>query len=403
MKTLRITLLSLCEIIFFAVLSGQQKTCNNNFIKKNVKFAAAQESRQVKQIEKSGRFVNPRTFENGKIKYVSYKDWTAGFFPGSMWYLYELTAKKKWKNLAMRYTQQLDSTKYRTNTHDLGFILECSYGNGYRLTRDSTYKNVIIRAAQSLKTRFRPAAGIIQSWDLNPGWQSQRGWECPVIIDNMMNLEMLFNATRLSGDSSYYKIAVSHADKTMQNHYRPDYSCYHVVDYSLKDGSVRSRQTGQGYAHESSWARGQAWGIYGFTVCYRETHNPKYLLQAQKAFDFVIHAKNFPSDYVPYWDFDAPKIPNEPRDASAAAVMASALYELSTYENSKFYKSWADKIMISLGSPAYRAKLSENGNFILMHSVGSIPHGVEIDVPLNYADYYFLEALKHKKELESHK
>jgi hypothetical protein len=158
------------------------------------------------------------------------------------------------------------------------------------------------------------------------------------------------------------------------------------------------KNTAQGYSHESSWARGQAWGIYGFTICYRETHDPKYLRQAQKAFEFVIRHKNFPADFIPYWDFDAPKIPNEPRDASAAAIIAAALYELSTYENGEFYKEWGDKIIQSLGSPAYRAKPGENGNFILMHSVGSIPHGAEIDVPLNYADYYFLEALRRRSK-----
>jgi uncharacterized protein YyaL (SSP411 family) len=187
----------------------------------------------------------------------------------------------------------------------------------------------------------------------------------------------------------------------MKNHYRPDYSCYHVVDYSLKDGSIRNKHTAQGFAHESVWSRGQAWGIYGFAMCYRETKDIKYLRQAQKAFEFVVNHKNFPADFVPYWDFDAPKIPNEPRDASSAAILASALYELSTFENPKYYKGWADKIMQSLASPAFRAKLGENGNFILMHSVGSIPHGNEIDVPLNYADYYFLEALKRKKDLEN--
>ena len=224
-----------------------------------------------------------------------------------------------------------------------------------------------------------------------------------MIIDNMMNIELLFNSTKLTGDSSFYKIAVSHADKTIQNHYLPDYTCYHVVDYGLADGSVRSRQTAQGFANESAWARGQAWGIYGFTVCYCETRNPKYLLQAQKAFDFVIHHKNFPSDFVTYWDFDAPNIPNEPRDASAAAIIASALYELSTFDDTKYYKSWDNTIMASLASPAYRAKLGENGNFLLMHSVGSIPHGAEINVPLNYADDYFLEALSRKSKIESGK
>jgi len=271
-------------------------------------------------------------------------------------------------------------------------MIQCSFGNGYRLGEEQ-YKEVIIQAAKSLSTRFRPVAGIFQSWNVDKGWQSERGWECPVIIDNMMNLELLFNATRLTGDSSFYQMAVSHADQTIKNHYRPDFSCYHVVDYSMTDGTVRNRHTAQGYAHESSWARGQAWGIYGFTVCYRETRDPKYLQQAQKAFEFVVNHKNFPSDLVPYWDFDAPKIPDEPRDASAAAIMASALYELSGYEKREYYMGWADKIMVSLSSPAFRAKRGENGNFLLMHSVGSIPHGAEIDVPLNYADYYFLEAL----------
>jgi hypothetical protein len=363
-----------------------------SFVDENIQFAKAQEKLQVNVIDKSGKTLNPRTVADGKVKYISPEDWTSGFYPGTMWYMYELTGDSTWRKYARNYTQAIDTVKYLTWHHDVGFMIQCSFGNGYRLG-EKAYKDVIVQAAKSLSTRFRPVAGIIQSWNVDKGWQSQRGWECPVIIDNMMNLELLFNATRLSGDSTFYKIAVSHANQTMKNQYRSDYSCYHVVDYNLKNGSVRSRQTAQGYAHESSWARGQAWGIYGFTVCYRETHNLKYLEQAQKAFNFVIHHKNFPTDFIPYWDFDAPKIPNEPRDASAAAIMASALYELSTYSDNEFYIGWADKIMTSLASPAYRAKLGENGNFLLMHSVGSIPHGAEIDVPLNYADYYFLEAL----------
>jgi len=313
-----------------------------------------------------------------------------------MWYMYELSGDSLWKMYARKYTEAIDSVKYLTWHHDVGFMIQCSFGNGFRLG-EKAYKDVIVQAAQSLSTRFRPAAGIFQSWNVDQNWQSQRGWECPVIIDNMMNLELMFNATKLSGDSTFYKMAVSHADQTMKNHYRPDYSSYHVVDYSLKDGAVRSRQTAQGYADESAWARGQAWGIYGFTVCYRATQDPKYLRQAEKAFNYVINHKNFPADFVPYWDFNAPKIPNEPRDASAAAIMASALYEMATYGNKDLYLDWANKIMTSLASPAYRAKLGTNGNFLLMHSVGSIPHNQEIDVPLNYADYYFLEALLRKK------
>ena len=393
----------LLAILWTMVSCFSQHDKKTGFIEENKQFAVRQEKLQIESIDKSGKILNPRTIESSKVKYVAMEDWTSGFYPGTMWYMYELTGNSIWKTYAKKYTAAIDSVKYITWNHDVGFMIQCSFGNGLRLSSDNEYKAVIIQAAKSLSTRFHPVAGVIQSWNVDKGWQSERGWECPVIIDNMMNLELLFNATRLTGDSSFYKIAVSHADKTMKNHYRPDYSCYHVVDYSLADGSVRSRQTAQGFANESAWARGQAWGIYGFTVFYRETRNPKYLRQAQKAFDFVIHHNNFPADFVPYWDFDAPNIPNEPRDASAAAIIASALYELSAYENGEYYRSWADNIMESLASPSYRAKLGENGNFLLMHSVGSIPHGAEIDVPLNYADYYFLEALQRKSKSEGQK
>jgi uncharacterized protein YyaL (SSP411 family) len=216
----------------------------------------------------------------------------------------------------------------------------------------------------------------------------------------MMNLELLFEATRLSGDSSFYKKAVSHADATLANHFRPDCSSYHVIDYNkTTDGHVRNKHAAQGHAHESAWSRGQAWALYGFTVCYRETKDPRYLDMAEKIYNYLFSHPNMPGDLIPYWDFDAPNIPNEPRDASAAATMASALYELSGYGKAG-YKQTADKIMNSLSSPAYLAIVGTNGNFLLMHSVGSIPHDNEIDVPLNYADYYFLEALLRKKKLE---
>lgn len=399
MKTKTIQLL-FTAFLFLLISCSPVRKSQSGFVEENIQFAVAQEKLQVEAIEQSGKVLNPRTVAGGKVKYVRMEDWTSGFYPATMWYMLELTGDSSWKTYAKKYTEAIDSVKYLTWHHDVGFMIQCSFGNGLRLG-EAAYKEVILEAAKSLSTRFRPVAGVFQSWNVDKGWQSERGWECPVIIDNMMNLELLFNATRLSGDSSFYKLAVSHADQTITNHYRPDYSCCHVVDYSLTDGSVRNRHTAQGYAHESAWARGQAWGIYGFTVAYRETRDPKYLQQAQKAFNFVINHKNFPADFVPYWDFDAPKIPDEPRDASAAAIMASALYELSGFGNGEFYKGWADKIMNSLASPAYRAKIGENGHFLLMHSVGSIPHGAEIDVPLNYADYYFLEALLRKKKLDA--
>lgn len=387
-----------------AIYSCQtQKKISRSFFKNNLSTIVDQYELQTNIIEQSDEVLNPRTYIDGKIIYVKPEDWTSGFFPGSMWYLYELTDDDKWKELGIKYTQALDSVQYLTTHHDVGFMIGSSYGNGLRLAGDESYKDVIVQAARSLSTRFRPEAGVIQSWDVDRGWQSERGWECPVIIDNMMNLELLFNATKFSGDSSFYKIAVTHANNTIKNHFRPDNSTWHVVDYSLDNGSVRNKHTAQGFAHHSTWARGQSWGIYGFVVCYRETGDEKYLEQAEKAFNYAINHINFPKDGIPYWDYEAPNIPFANRDASAAAIMASALYELSTYKNSEFYKGWADKIVENLASPAYKAMVGENGNFILMHSVGSIPHGVEIDVPLNYADYYFLEALKRKRDLETGK
>ena len=261
----------------------------------------------------------------------------------------------------------------------------------------------MIRAAKSLCTRFREKPQVIQSWDVKGNsWQSERGWECPVIIDNMMNLELLFEATKLSGDSTFYNVAVMHADRTLKEQFRPDGSCYHVIDYSIEDGTVRHRQTAQGYSDESVWSRGQAWAIYGYTVCYRETKNRTYLDQAIKTFEFMKNLKNMPEDLVPYWDMDAPDVPAAPRDASSASVIASALYEMSPYDlpDAASYRAYADKIMESLASESYTAKLGENGRFILMHSVGSIPHNSEVDVPLNYADYYYLEALKRKTDIE---
>lgn len=392
--------------IFLIAAAFALQSCQNqpkqptDFIDDNVKFAAEQYGLQTALIEASGKVLNPKSFIDGKIKYIRPQEWTSGFFPGSMWYLYELSGDEKWRELGIKYTEALDTVKYLTSHHDVGFMIGCSYGNALRLSGNEAYKAVMVQAARSLSTRFRPDAGVIQSWNVTGGWQSQRGWECPVIIDNMMNLELLFEATRFSGDSSFYQIAVTHADNTIKNHFRPDYTTWHVIDYSLADGSVRNKHTAQGFAHESTWARGQAWAVYGFTVCYRETGDPKYLEQAEKAFEVVASHPNLPSDGVPYWDFNAPNIPAEKRDASSAAILASALYELSTYNKSDYYKGWADKIMQSLASPDYRAALGENGNFILKHSVGSIPHNSEIDVPLNYADYYFLEALKRKRELE---
>ena len=403
---LRTSILAGCAALL-TVASCTQKTAGPkaDWQQKAVENARTQIGLEIDTIEASGKCLNPVTLNNkGEIYYCGYADWRSGFFPGSVWYLYELTGDSTLLPLAQKYTEALYEARNLTWHHDIGFIINCSYGNGLRLSHKEEYKDVMIQAAKSLCTRFHEKPQVIQSWDVKGNsWQSERGWECPVIIDNMMNLELLFEATKLSGDSTYYKVAVAHADRTLKEHFRPDGSCFHVIDYSISDGTVRHRQTAQGYADSSAWSRGQAWAIYGYTVCYRETKEQKYLDQALKTFRFMKNHKNMPADLVPYWDMDAPKIPDEPRDASSASVMASALYEISTcpVDSPQVYKDYADSIMVSLSSPAYTAPVGENGRFLLMHSTGSVPHNSEIDVPLNYADYYYLEALKRKRDLEN--
>ncbi|RGM49841.1 MULTISPECIES: glycoside hydrolase family 88 protein [Bacteroides] len=389
--------------LFSMVACGGVKG-RKDFVSTNIEHAAAQYGLQVDALEKNDKILIPRTVNaKGDMVYAHRGwDWTLGFFPGSLWYLYDLTGNEYWQQKAEKYTEYLHKEQYNTSHHDIGFIIGCSFLNGMRMGSREEYKPVVVQAAKSLSTRFRSNAGIIQSWNADKGRPLKMGWKCPVIIDNLMNLELLFEATRLSGDSTYYNIAVSHADKTLENHFREDGSSYHVVDYNPETGEVLKRCTAQGYSDESAWARGQAWAIYGYTMCYRYTHSPVYLKQAKKVYEFIFTNSNLPEDLIPYWDFDALNIPNELRDASAATIMASALYELSVFSNNKEYKETADKIMETLSSPAYRAEIGKNYYFLLMHSVGSFPDRAEMDVPLSYADYYYLEALKRKRDFGKH-
>ena len=343
--------------------------------------------------------VSPRTLDtSGNLKVVGSRDWTSGFFPGVLWYIYEFNKDNAWKQRAESFTANIEREKTNGSTHDMGFKIYCSFGTGYSLTKDPHYKDVIIESAKTLSTRFRPITGTMRSWD-----HSTEKWAYPVIIDNMMNLELLFAATQLTGDSSFYKIAVSHANTTLKNHFRPDYSSYHVIEYDTITGKVVKKNTHQGFAHESAWSRGQMWGLYGYTMCYRFTRDNKYLDQAEKIAAYVLNHPNMPKDLVPYWDYNAPNIPNEQRDVSAAAVMASALYELSTYsKNGKLYRQKAEKVMESLTNN-YRSPVGTSKGFILLHSVGSRPSNSEVDVPLSYADYYYLEAVLRAKKIKEKK
>jgi unsaturated chondroitin disaccharide hydrolase len=333
----------------------------------------------------------PRTFEHGKLVTIPSRDWTSGFFPGSMWYLFEATGDAKWRASAEKFTALLAPEQHNTKTHDVGFILYCSYGNGLRLTGNETYKSILLNGAKSLSTRFNPTVGCIKSWDHGVG-----NFTYPVIIDNMMNLELMFWAARNGPAERYRDIALRHADTTLAHHFRADNSSFHVVDYDPATGKVLKRVTHQGTADDSAWARGQAWGLYGYTVMYRETKDTRYLAQAQKIAAFVMNHPRLPADKVPYWDFDDVKIPNAPRDSSAAAIICSALLELRGYVDAATaagYTTFAEAQLRSLASPAYLAEPGTNGGFLLKHATGNHPKNSEIDTPLNYGDYYFLEAL----------
>lgn len=337
----------------------------------------------------------PQSYDEKNKKFIAYdiKWWCTGFYPGTLLYIYEQTNDEVIKKEAERALQVIEPNKTYIGNHDLGFMMYCSFGNAYRLTKNEKYKDIIFQSAQSLSTRYRPSIKAIQSWD------SSKNFKCPVIIDNMMNLELLYWTSENGGDAKYKNIATTHANTTLKNHFRPDYSSYHVLDYNLSTGGVSRKKTWQGAADCSAWARGQGWGLYGYTMMYRFSKNKKYLDQARNIAKFILHHPNLPGDKVPYWDFDAPHFGK--RDASAAAIIASALLELGNYtvaNEQKEFVAAAEKILQSLSSEAYRAKVGENGGFLLRHSTGALPFNSEVDVPLIYADYYFLEALKRYKD-----
>lgn len=324
--------------------------------------------------------------------------WTSGFFPGVLWYVFEVTGNPEARKYAEEYTSRVEKEKYNKGDHDVGFMLNCSFGNGYRLTGNEHYKKVLLQGAESLSTRFRSATGLIRSWDWN-----KKVWNYPVIIDNMMNLELMEWASKHSDSTKYANIARSHADKTMEHHFRPDYGTWHVVSYDPLTGLPEKKQTRQGYADESTWSRGQAWALYGYVMMYRESKDIRYLKQAENIAGFILNHPNLPKDKIPYWDFNAPDIPHAKRDASAGAIMASAFIELSQMtkgHKSKAYLSVAITQLLTLSSPEYLAEPGTNANFILKHSVGSLPEDSEVDVPLTYADYYFMEALIRYKKIK---
>lgn len=330
------------------------------------------------------------------IKKVPSKDWTSGFFPGNLWHLYQLTGNSKFKEKALEWTTYMEREKYNGVTHDMGFKVFCSFGEGLKVEENQHYEDVILTSAKTLSTRYNDAVGSLRSWDFN-----KDVWEFPVIVDNMMNLELLFEATKISGDSTYHNIAVAHANTTLKNHFREDNSSYHVVVYDTINGTVKDKVTHQGFNAASAWARGQAWSIYGFTMSYRYTNDPKYLDIAKASAAFYLNHANLRQDGIPYWDFNDSAIPDAVRDVSAATVVASAFYELMQYDEDPKYKVYADKVMNSLQTEEYILSAETDAPFILDHSTGNWPKKDEMDEPIVYGDYYFLEALLRQKSVDS--
>ena len=346
------------------------------------------------KVRETGRL--PRSIAKGM---QGPEDWTAGFFPGVCWQLYAYTGKPEWKERAAAACRLLDGQQFNAADHDIGFKMQCSLGLGYALTGDGAYVQPLYRSAKTLSSRYSPAVGLIQSWEPD----SARDWRYPVIIDNMMNLELMMEAYKLCGDTTLRDIAVSHADRTMRCHYRADMSCPHVVDYDPATGAVRrfDWNNGSDDTAVSTWSRGQSWGLYGFTMMYRETGDTAYLHHAERIADFLIGHPAMPADMIPYWDYTGASR-STMRDASAAAVMASALMELSAYslQGEKYFKA-GEKQLRSLASREYLAAPGTNSSFIIRHATGNYLRDSELDGALSYADYYFLEGLlRYTKLLE---
>ncbi|MCM4151529.1 glucuronyl hydrolase [Arenibacter sp. N53] len=372
----------------------------NSFdLKKEIKNCEAQLDQAVPKLTDLSK--HPRLIETNETEWKEIPNgrlvWTSGFYPGILWYMYDLTKDEKWKAEAIKRTEVFEDFKTINEHHDIGFMMFPAYGNGYIFGDKKEYKDILLTSAESLASRFNPKVGTIRSWSnkMHPRWQQHI-----TIIDNMLNLELLFWAAKNGGNQEFYDIAVKHAETTMDNHFRPDYTSWHVIEYDSISGKVLNRHTKQGYADDSRWSRGQAWGIYGYTMMYRETGDKKFLDFAVNLTDKYLEL--LPVDYIPHWDFDVPNLENEERDASAAAIVASGLLELSTFmedkkEQERYYNA-AMRMLESLSSEDYSG-VGKTDSF-LIHSTGAKSLGHEIDVALIYADYYYIEALDRLQKME---
>lgn len=383
MKFISSFLLAAIIALFSTELYPQEKI---NF-EKTIDYCLSHLEKSITEIADSGYPI--RTMGEGKWELTEPERWTSGFYAGCLWYANELMPSEVLKSAAVKYTESLAPQQYNKGTHDIGFMMFNSFGSGLKFAGKEDYKSIILESARSLASRFNKKTQCIQSW--NGDFQ--------VIIDNMMNLELLFWAAKNGGDKSLYDIAVAHANTTMKNHLRDDASAFHVVVFDTATGSIIKKKTAQGFADSSAWARGQAWGIYGFTMCYRETKDKAYLNTAVRMADYFI--KHLPEDFIPYWDFNLPaEDPRQFRDASAAAIAVSAFLELKEYtDNPSVYDEVIEKILNSLSGKYLSVNTESSG--LILHSAYNCntqnPH--DWDSSTIWGDYYFLEALYRYKNL----
>ncbi len=398
MKILKLPTLVITLTLFMGACSPELKKQDTVNTREMIDYCVAKSLVTAKSLSSADSL--PRNINQGQTQWnkVNIHDWTSGFWPGILWYAWEASSDSALLRMAQKYTDPLEGVlEVPVDNHDLGFMLYCSYGNGYRLIKDSAYNKLLLVAADSLATLFNPKVGTILSW---PIMREKMNWPHNTIIDNLINLELLFYAAKNGGDQRLYDIAVKHAETCLHTLIRPDYTTFHVAVFDTVDGHFIKGVTHQGYSDSSMWARGQAWGIYGYTMCYRESDQPEFLEAAQKLADVFI--KRLPEDGIPYWDFDDPAIPNAPKDASAAAVAASGMLELSGLVKDEAarekYKNAAVSLLAKLSSREYLS--ADTNQSFLLHSTGHKPKGSEIDASIIYADYYYLEALLRLQKIQ---
>ena len=372
-------------------------SANDSVFDRALKGAAEKLKRSATSLDPANGYPRFVPAAGGNWEQQSAGQWTSGFFAGTLWYMYQATHLPEWKALAEKWTVGLESNKSITTTHDLGFMIFNSFGRGYLATGDPHYKQVVLDASRSLVTRYNPRVGAIKSWNTERAPDRRASWKYPVIIDNLMNLELLFWSAANGGDPAWKTIAEQHALTAARTQVRADGSTAHIALFDPASGALENTVTWQGYSDSSAWARGQAWAIHGFTNAYARTGRPELLAAARKTADYFI--THLPPDGIPYWDFRHPEIPNTERDASAAAIAASGLIDLARRTDSissARYRSVAEKILLSL-TRDYTA--GPGSAAILAHSVGGRPQNSEVDVGIVYADFYYVEALLRLKGL----